>query len=42
MARKRVERNISFDDVRNKFYINLDYGIDPATGKQINKIMTFD
>lgn len=41
MARKRVERNISFDDARNKFYVNLDFGVDPATGKQIKKLKTF-
>ncbi|MGM9608505.1 MAG: tyrosine-type recombinase/integrase [Oscillospiraceae bacterium] len=42
MARKKVERNISYDDVRKKYYVNLDFGIDPETGKQIKKSQTFD
>lgn len=42
MARKKVERNISYDDVRKKYYVNLDFGIDPETGKQIKKSKTFD
>ena len=40
MARKRVERNISYDDVRKKFYVNLDFGFG-ANGKQIKKTQTF-
>lgn len=40
MARKKVERNISYDDVRKKYYVNLDFGIDPETGKQIKKSKT--
>ncbi|RKI38002.1 hypothetical protein D7V86_26130 [bacterium D16-51] len=27
MARKTVEKNISYDDTRKKYYVNLDYGI---------------
>ncbi len=27
MARKVIERNISYDDIRKKYYVNLDYGI---------------
>jgi len=42
VARKRVERNISYDDVRKKYYVNLDFGIDLETGKQIKKSQTFD
>lgn len=42
MARKKVERNISYDDVRKKYYVNLDFGIDPETGKQIKKSKTFE
>lgn len=41
MSRKRVERNIYFDDARNKYYVNLDFGIDPDTGKQVKKTQTF-
>lgn len=41
MPRKRVERNIYFDDTRNKYYVNLDFGIDPDTGKQVKKTQTF-
>lgn len=42
MARKKVERNISYDDARKKYYVNLDFGLDPETGKQIKKTKTFD
>jgi len=42
MARKKVERNISYDDVRQKYYVNLDFGIDPETGKQVKKTQTFE
>lgn len=41
MSRKRVERNIYFDDARNKYYVNFDFGIDPDTGKQVKKTQTF-
>lgn len=27
MARKVIERNISYDDIRKKYYVNLDYGV---------------
>lgn len=40
MARKRVERNIYFDDEKKKYYVNLDFGKD-ETGKQIKKYKTF-
>ena len=40
MARKCVERNISYDDVRKKFYVNLDFGFG-TNGKQIKKTQTF-
>ena len=26
MARKKVETNISYDDVRQKYYVCMDYG----------------
>lgn len=42
MSRKKVERNISYDDVRKKYYVNLDFGIDPESGKQVKKTQTFD
>ena len=41
MARKRIERNISYDDVRKKYYINLDFGLDQEAGRQIKKSRTF-
>ena len=41
MSRTRVERNISYDDVRCRYYVTLEFGIDPATGKQIKKTKTF-
>lgn len=41
MSRKSVERNIAYDDVRKKYYITLEYGKDPLTGKQIKKTKTF-
>lgn len=40
MARKRIERNISYDDVRKKYYVNLDFGFG-SDGKQIKKAQTF-
>lgn len=42
MARKRVERNIYYDDARKKYYVNFDFGLDSETGKQIKKMKTFD
>lgn len=42
MARKKIERNISYDDTRKKYYVNLEYGADPETGKQVKKTKTFD
>lgn len=42
MGRKAVERNISYDDVRKRYYVNFDFGLDPETGKQIKKTKTFD
>ena len=26
LARKAVEKNISFDDIKKKYYVNFDYG----------------
>ena len=40
MSRKKVERNISFDDQRKVYYINLDFGADPETGKQVKQTKT--
>ena len=40
MARKTVEKNISYDDVRKKYYVNLDYGI--VDGKRIKKTEIFE
>jgi len=41
MARKKVERNISYDNLRKKYYVNLDFGIDPETGRQAKQTKTF-
>ena len=41
MARKRIERNISYDDTRKRYYVNLDFGIDPETGRQVKQTKTF-
>lgn len=40
MARKKVERNIAYDDVKDKYYVYFDFGVD--NGKQIKKTKTFD
>ena len=42
MARSRVERNISYDDKRKRYYVNLEFGLDPETGKQIKKTKTYE
>lgn len=39
MARKKVERNIYYDDIREKYYVNLDFGKD-ENGKQVKKTKT--
>ena len=41
MARKVVEKNISFDDIKKKYYVNFDYGKD-ENKKRIKKTKTFD
>lgn len=40
MARKKVEKNISYDDVRKKYYVNMGFGVDDD-GKQIKSTKTF-
>ena len=42
MSRKKVERNISYDDVRQRYYVNFDFGLDPETGKQVKKTQTYE
>lgn len=42
MPRKKVERNIYYDEERKKYYANFDFGLDPETGKQVKKTKTFD
>ena len=42
MARVRIERNISFDEDRQRYYVNFEFGKDPETGKQIKKTKTFE
>ena len=39
MARKKIERNISYDDIRDTYYVNLDYGKDQS-GTRIKKTVT--
>ena len=41
LSRRRVERNIAYDDVRKRYYVTLEYGKDPENGKQIRQIRTF-
>ena len=40
MARKSVERNISFDDVRGLYYVSMDLGKD-ANGTRIRQYRTY-
>jgi len=40
MARKVVETDISYDDEKKRFYVNMDYGKD-VDGKRIKKTKTF-
>ena len=40
MARKAVERNISYDDVRQCYYVSMELGRD-ENGKRIKKYRTF-
>ena len=39
MSRVRVEKNIAWDDVKERYYVTLYYGID-ANGKKIKNQMT--
>lgn len=40
MSRKKIERNISYDDERKVYYVNLDFGSNPETGKQVKQTKT--
>ncbi len=40
MARKTVERNISFDDRRGLFYVNMDLGVDGG-GRRLRQYRTY-
>lgn len=40
MARKVIERNISYDDIRKKYYVNLDYGIIDGKRKKKTEVFT--
>lgn len=40
MARKSIEKNISFDDVKKLYYVTMDYGKDEF-GKRVKKTSTF-
>ena len=37
-----MERNISYDDARQRYYVNFDFGLDPETGKQVKKTRTYE
>lgn len=41
MSRKAVEKNIAYDDIKKKYYVNFDFGIN-EDGKQIKKTKTFE
>ena len=40
MSRKSIEHNISYDDIRGLYYVNMDYGLD-ANGKRVRTYRTF-
>ena len=40
MARKKVERNISYDEARKLYYVHMDYGVD-RQGKRVRKYSTY-
>ena len=40
MSRKSVERNISFDSVRQLYYVNMDYGLTEG-GRRVRTYQTF-
>ena len=40
MARKVIERNISYDDIRKKYYVNLDYGVIDGKRKKKTDVFT--
>ncbi|QNU67668.1 tyrosine-type recombinase/integrase [Ruminiclostridium herbifermentans] len=41
MARVAVEKNIAYDDIKNLYYVTMDYGKDD-TGKRIKTTKTFE
>lgn len=40
MARKVIERNISYDDIRKKYYVNLDYSVIDGKRKKKTDVFT--
>ena len=40
MSRKAIEKNIAFDDIKKKYYVNFDYGVNEE-GKQVKRTKTF-
>ena len=40
MARKKVAKNIYYDDAKRLYYVSFYYGVDPKTGKPIRKNKT--
>jgi len=41
MARKAIEKNIAYDDIKKLYYVTMDYGKD-STGKRIKTTKTFE
>lgn len=41
MARKKIKNNISYDDIRKKYYVTFFYGKD-SKGKAVKKTQTYD
>ncbi|MEL7658477.1 MAG: Arm DNA-binding domain-containing protein, partial [Bacillota bacterium] len=40
MSRIVEEKNIAYDDIKKKYYVNLDFGVNDE-GKQIKKTKTY-
>lgn len=40
MSRKSIERNIAFDEARNLYYVNMDYGLD-EDGRRVKSYQTY-
>ena len=40
MARKRIEKNLAFDEDKDRYYVYFDYGRD-GTGRRVRETKTF-